>query len=369
MLINNNYQDYFNLSPVNILSGPEGLNKILDYLQNKNILIVTTTGSLYRDSTKEMLSNFLEFPSEIFSDINPNPDIDELDAIISSLSKKKFDHIVALGGGSVIDSAKVLSATLGLEIDRPLSRYFRENKPINWARNIELTAIPTTSGTGSEVTPFATVWDYKYKKKYSLSGEFVYPTFALVEPNLTLSLNKEQTLYPGLDTISHALEAIWNKNSTNDSLNLASKSLNLIEKAFLRVLDDPTDYDNRSKMQHASLLSGVAISTTRTAIAHSISYPLTSRFNVPHGLACSFTLNSIIDYILNKDSLNFDSSTIINVKSTLVNLKLNKRISSYLSLEEAIDVLDEMYSPERADNFILDVTLKDIRNILEASFN
>ena len=123
-------------------------------------------------------------------------------------------------------------------------------------------------------------------------------------------------------------------------------------------------------MQIASLLSGLAISKTRTALAHSISYPLTSRFKVPHGLACSFTLVSIIDFL--REEIEFDKRFIEiteSVKKVLIELDLKSEISSFLTYKEAFEHIDEMYSPERADNFLLPVNLEEISYIIESSFN
>ena len=99
----------------------------------------------------------------------------------------------------------------------------------------------------------------------------MYPNTAIIEPKLTISLSEEQTLYPGLDATSHALEAIWNKNSSETSNKLAKKALGLISSSLQNTLLNPSDLKNRTNMQNASLFSGIAISSTKTAIAHSIS--------------------------------------------------------------------------------------------------
>ena len=145
-----------------------------------------------------------------------------------SISGIKFKSVIAIGGGSVIDSAKAIRASMNLVETQPLIKFFRSNLKIRWSNTVKLVVIPTTSGTGSEVTPFATIWDARLNKKYSLTGDFVYPTYAILDPRLTSSLGRELTLYSGLDATSHALESIWNKNSHEESINIAIKALDLI---------------------------------------------------------------------------------------------------------------------------------------------
>ena len=288
---------YLSHSPVEIHFGIEMIESILKNESSSPTLIVTTPGALNRDITKEIISQLSHEDVHIVSNIKPNPDIEDLEKILVSISGIKFQSIIAIGGGSVIDSAKAIRASMNIDEIQPLIKSFRSNLEIQWSKKVKLLVIPTTSGTGSEVTPYATIWDASLNKKYSLAGDFVYPTYAILDSRLTSSLGRELTLYPGLDATSHALESIWNKNSSEESINIAIKALDLICNSFIKVLNNPSDSEARMNMQIASLLSGIAISKTRTALAHSISYPLTSRFNVPHGLACSFTLVSIIDFL------------------------------------------------------------------------
>ena len=123
------------------------------------------------------------------------------------------------------------------------------------------------------------------------------PDKILLDPQLTLTLPRDITLFPGLDATSHALESIWNKNADRASNEIAYEALSLISKSLPQVLKRPSDLEARSSMQIASLLAGISINRTRSAIAHSISYPLTSRYSVPHGIACSFTLPYLIDLV------------------------------------------------------------------------
>ena len=231
-----------------------------------------------------------------------------------------------------------------------------------------VTAIPTTSGTGAEVTPFATVWDSTTHKKHSLTGEHIYPTHALLDPELTLTLRRKETLYPALDTISHALESLWNKNRTPLSEAYATQALILANKALPIILEAPDNLEHRSRMQQASVLAGLAISQTRTAIAHSISYPLTSHFGVPHGLACSFTLPWLIKEWLPRVSESYLGDLLKTTGALLERGRFSDEITYYVDELQALSCVDEMIIPERAGNYPRTVGADEIRTVFKVIF-
>src|SRR5262249_49423231 len=155
-----------------------------------------------------------------------------------------------------------------------------------------LVAVPTTAGTGSEVTPWATLWDRSAgaPKKYSLHVEETWPSHAVVDPSLTLSAPESVTRNSALDALSHSLESIWNVNANPVSDTLAVEAARTVIATLPRLLAAPQDRKLRTEMSRASLTAGLAFSNTRTALAHSISYEMTLKHGLPHGLACSFTL-------------------------------------------------------------------------------
>jgi alcohol dehydrogenase len=291
----------------------------------------------------------------LFSKISTNPDLDDLEVLNAQYKSKQISVIIALGGGSVIDSAKVLSVTLLSNVEKPLTDLFRNGLSTQWIQNIPVIALPTTAGTGAEVTPFATVWDNRFNKKYSLLTDNIFPKFAILDAALTLTLSQEQTLYSGLDAISHALESLWNKNRTPLSELYALQALQLLNQSLPLVMIEPHDIQSRANMQQASLLAGLAISQTKTAIAHSISYPLTSHYGVPHGLACSFTLANIITFYLTKNPNSSFKVIMIRTQNMLMELNLFKHIEQYATPAQIHSVKAEMFNPDRVGNFDLDV--------------
>jgi len=155
-------------------------------------------------------------------------------------------------------------------------------------------AVPTTAGTGSEVTPWATFWDKKIGRKHSLHYPRLFPERALVDPELTITLPPEPTLAGGLDALSHALEAIWNRNANPISDQYAIAAAKEVLRTLPALMEAPGELPLRSAMAKAALLSGLAFSNTQTALAHSISYPMTLRYGLPHGIACSFCLPLVL---------------------------------------------------------------------------
>ncbi|MBF0232223.1 MAG: phosphonoacetaldehyde reductase [Desulfamplus sp.] len=387
--------------PVSITSGKDSVNILNDILPQKgNILLMTTPGFTSRGETDRIINIIGKKRTWLYDKITPNPQISDLDNItqkfflknrkLNESSKNKGDKsgisgIVALGGGSVIDSAKVLGVTLVLDdttqikelIPYPLYNIFIKQKPFNPSqvkRKIPVIAIPTTSGTGAEVTPFATIWDQNSKKKYSLSHFCIYPSHAILDPALTLPLPYNETLYSGLDAISHALESLWNINRTPITAALALQSLSITVKALPKVLEIPAKLYSRTLMQEASLLAGMAISHSRTAIAHAISYPLTIHKGVPHGLACSFTLPCLArNYLSRLDKKHNNMSGCIEKKiiegvfELLQKINLPKEIYRYIKDSDILQYIPEMFHPERAANYSEDMDYNLLTQLLKQS--
>jgi len=350
--------DYFN--PVKVVSSP--LNTLNTYVEATNVILVTTAGFVSRGVVQDVCDILHGTLVHVWSGVTPNPDIQEIESITRRYIHSGIDFVIGLGGGSAIDAAKALSLTLADSDSSSLTDLFRLDKKQIWKKRLPLLVVPTTSGTGSEVTPFATIWDREKKKKYSISTDFSFPDVALLDPSLTLTLGPSETLYPGLDTISHALESLWNKNKNPISQIYALEALNLANEALPIVMEEPTSQVARRKMQMASTFAGFAISQTRTALAHSISYPLTAHFGVPHGLACSFTLCKLIDVYLSQETKLSYEKLVRDTQILLSSLRLDLLIKDFASQEEILSLSGEMYTPGRADNF--SVKLPDLADIL-----
>ena len=231
-------------------------------------------------------------PVLTIDDVAPNPDTKLLAQQSARFSAAAPETIVALGGGSVIDTAKVLAA--GRQGFPNVLRYLQTGAGAEALSAIRIIAVPTTAGTGSEVTSWATVWDTQSGKKYSLSRPNLYPTDAVIDPGLMTGKPRQLTISTGLDALSHALESLWNVNVNPVSAQHAVTAAREILAVLPMLISDLQNVTLRSRMAAAALSAGLAFSNTRTAIAHSISYPVTLHHNVVHGIACSFTLPMIL---------------------------------------------------------------------------
>lgn len=333
-------------------SGWSYLNQLCS--EKQNLLFITTKGFLKR-GILEKLQPVLNSATIVVEAIDSNPELQQIHEIHQKYKDAQFDLVIGLGGGSVLDSAKVLSVLLKQKKHNIfLSDILRDNK-IFEEKRLPLVLIPTTAGTGAEVTPFATVWDHPFNKKRSFSSQVIIPDCVILDPNLTLSAPINITIDCALDTCSHAMETLWNKNATDSSIALANEALRLFTAALPEILKNPDNLKARATMQKASLTAGLAIAISRTAIAHSISYPLTLHFGVPHGLACSFTLPRIADLITKTNSwVNGSDQNAINGSLSVMELvNVQERIKKYCSYEQIISVCNEMTTKGRAENFVL----------------
>lgn len=343
------------------------LDTLAQHVSGQHVLLVTTQGFVKRGVAQRVKAILAPRQVTVWDGVKPNPDIKDLDAATTLLKPLGVDCVVGLGGGSALDVAKVLATTIPNPAPPTLTNLFIDQSSTSWSRRLPLVAIPTTSGTGAEVTPFATVWDHDQKKKHSFAGSFVYPDFALLDASLTLSLGSEDTLYPALDAISHSFESLWNKNRNPISKSLAMASLLMSCEALPIVMRDPQNIQGRQDLQNASLLAGMAISNTRTAIAHSISYPLTTHFGIPHGLACSFTLPTLIN--INKSTFFIDEdckNIVENCTNFLNALDMPELIKKYASKNIILDLLSEINLNDRIKNYIGEENAS-IEDIVKAS--
>jgi alcohol dehydrogenase len=349
-----------NYSKVKIVECDDFLSALLSLAPDGNILLVTSSGFTQRGLVNQVLDVCGAHRVSVFDEVTPNPEKIHLQNNINGFRQNKIEHVVALGGGSSIDAAKVFCALLShpeKSLDDLLVVDSVENK-------LNLIAVPTTSGTGAEVTPFATVWQSDIAKKYSLYG--IRPDVALLDPSLTLSLNVKQTLYPALDALSHALESQWNVNNTEQSSAYAIWAINLVCDNLPVALTNPKDLVARKNLQVAATCAGIAISNTKTAIAHAISYPVTMQFGVPHGLACSFTLLSILK-IFGSDNLNLNADLAAKVTKLLGSLELSNEIEMFVDWTTLTNQLNIKLDPSRAGNFLIDVENINVLDILQGA--
>ncbi len=280
-------------NPVRVRFGAGTLNEIDDLIQGRAYCLVTYDEPVFHDIARRITG--IAGPAALTIDnVVPNPDFGILAETCDRFAavRPAPEVIVALGGGSVIDTAKVIAAG-GNGFDA-VKRYLEDGNGEDALTAVPIIAIPTTAGTGSEVTCWATVWDTAKARKHSLSHRSLYPTDALIDPELMLGMPRELTVNTGLDALSHALESIWNVNGNPISANHAVYAATEVLSALPGLVEDPGNIVLRTRIARAATFAGLAFSNTKTALAHSISYPITLHHGTPHGLACSFSLAMVM---------------------------------------------------------------------------
>ncbi len=287
-------------NPVQITFGPGALGQLKTLLSGRSYALVTYDTAPF-PSFAARLDRLIGAPVLSVDGVAPNPDFEALGAYSERFGAvtPAPEVIVALGGGSVIDSAKVLAAGGG-DFAR-VRHYLETGKGAEQLGHIPIIAVPTTAGTGSEVTCWATVWDRGAGKKYSLAQPDLYPEHAVVDPELMLGLPRALTISTGLDALSHALESLWNVNANPISTDFAIGAAREMLATLPALVDDRSNLDLRSRAARAALSAGLAFSNTKTALAHSLSYPITLNHDVPHGIACSFSLPMVMRAAIGAD--------------------------------------------------------------------
>ncbi len=227
-----------------------------------------------------------------YSEIEPNPSTTSVDACADAARKASATTIIGLGGGSAMDVAKVAACLTTNE--GSIYDYYAGGTKTFGDCDTAVILIPTTAGTGSEVTNVGVYTDPKAGRKMPFVTDKFWADVALIDPELTYSLPAPVTASTGMDAFCHAIEAYWNKESQPMCDYLALGAIEKIFKYIKRAYDNPQDSEARSEMIVAALLAGVAFSQTRTTGIHACSFPLTTEFHASHGTACSITLPAFI---------------------------------------------------------------------------
>ncbi|MDQ7990749.1 MAG: iron-containing alcohol dehydrogenase PsrA [Candidatus Dactylopiibacterium sp.] len=239
------------------------------------------------------------------SAVPSNPDVCWLMPLYERLWRDHADAecVVALGGGSTLDCAKAMLTRGARGRFRALLTDPSLATTLQAERHRRLIAIPTTAGTGSEVTPWATLWDHAGACKHSLHLPWTWPEAAIIDAGLMQSLPHDATLASGLDALSHALESLWNRHRNPVSALLAVSAARSIMATLPALLREPARVELRERMALAALQAGLAFSNTRTSLAHALSYEITLRQGTPHGIACSFSLPHVMALAFGRDTV------------------------------------------------------------------
>lgn len=260
----------------------DGINQ---FLEDRTRVFVVTDSFMVSSNKVQYVTERLERAGkeyQIFSEISAEPDLDVVTRGVEALTSFEPDVVICLGGGAAIDAAKAIV-------------FFA--KRVNEAfEAIRFMAIPTTSGTGSEVSAFAVITDKSTERKYPLYDASLQPDVAILDAQLVLSAPPSVTADTGIDVFTHAVEAFVSREHNDFTDAAAEKAIRLVGKNLLTCYKDPENLEARQKMHNASCLAGIAFSNAGLGLNHGMAHALGAHFHIPHGRANGILLPYVMSF-------------------------------------------------------------------------
>lgn len=366
-------------NPVRLILGSGVREKIVEECIGKSVLIFCTASAFKRHKQDHALTALVAQPNIIFEHaFDSNPSLSDIVEISQKYRNSSIDLIIGLGGGSAMDVAKIACVSIpasqkGLEVDDLLS----DAKLFYDVNVIDCVQVPTTAGTGSEVTPFATVWDYTNQQKKSLGNPAMFAKKAFIDPDFLCEISLEISISTGLDALNQAFESIWNVNANEYTRPFSRRAAELALQALPLVDEISKSAEVREKLAMASLFAGLAISHTRTSICHSISYPLTLKYGMPHGMACAFSMLEVYKYnsAFIKDDLEIIAFNLKQDPYTVLENIFNQYGLNALFAKALPDKsvftgsIKDFITAGRFENNIKKCNRTDLINLIKASYN
>jgi alcohol dehydrogenase class IV len=263
-------------------------------------LIVTGKGSMRKSGALDRAIALLdesEIKAETFEGVEQDPSFETVDSCAAAARDACADLVVGLGGGSTVDAAKVAAflARQGIPV-----REFFEGLPVV-AKGLQFVAVPTTAGTGSEVTKNAVLTDRRRGIKSSIRGDCLMADVAIVDPELTLTAPPDVTAHTGMDALTQAIESYVSRGAGALTDALAAGAVAAIGSHLVEAYNDGANIDARDQVMMGSLMAGMALANARLGAVHGLAHPLGVTFNIPHGLVCAILLPHVVRFNLEGD--------------------------------------------------------------------
>ncbi len=282
--------------PTSLLFGQEWLGDLgqqVGAVVDGPIALMTGNGAARSNGYLEQVCAALgERQFGVFDQVEPEPSHSTVMAAKRFVEQGGFRGVLALGGGSTIDAAKAVTCLA--YADAEITPYMDREREFG-GKQVPLIALPTTAGTGSEVTPFSVLTNDATGEKKSLPSPHFYPDVALVLPGFLSTVPQKVIGDSGLDALAHAYEAVWSVNANPVSDALAFRAIKLITDNFVRHYRSPSDLLAATAMAEGATIAGMAFSNTLTAGCHALSYPIGRIFGLSHGASCAMTLHLVAE--------------------------------------------------------------------------
>ena len=365
-------------------------------VRDQPCLVVTSSAGRERWLADPELGPVLSGVDALWLDgVAANPTVSALDELVQQARAAGWrrGRVVAIGGGSVLDGAKAIAAGLAAE-GVSVAELARDPSVLDTLEVDPLVALPSTSGSGSEVTSVSVIWHRAPgggprpgggdgPPKVSLSHPKLFPDVALVDPALTDTLPPHQTLATALDAFNQAAESIWSRRANALSLPWAIRAMALVWEALPTLVHEPSRVTARDALSEASLLAGAALSQTGTVACHALSYPLTDRYGVTHGIACAFTMAAVTEHMLAADDGRHEAlaTALLGCEARaadvpeamarfLADLGVGELVRAAVGSREALlALLDEVQLPERSGKGLRDLDHGARERIMSAAWS
>ena len=332
--------------------------KILHNENCRNVLIITDNNIVSLGIAAPMLKELESFNIKysIYSDVTPDPTFEVVDYALNAYSN--YDSVIAVGGGSVIDTAKVVSASKANNIEpEKLKGIFKVKK-----KPLPFICIPTTSGTGSETTIAAVISDTKSHEKVLIIDPKLVADYAILDPLVTTGLPRSITVFTTMDALTHALEAYVSTYATDESNRLSERAIKIIYKYLRITYSDPKNIEAREQLLLASYYAGMAFSKTYVGYVHAFSHSIGGKFGVSHGLGNAVILPHVMEFYLDACEDKFAKLyDLVGLKAG--NLSSKEKASGFV--QSIFNLNREFSVPERIEDF----SSSSIQEITKSSFS
>ncbi len=310
---------------------------LLPYCTSKRAFIVTDES--VKSIGERVATSFInsKFTTEIWDGAKPEVPLDTVKICADAMAKFGPDLIVAVGGGSVMDTAKA-AWILYERPDITDLKKFAPQTALNLRKKAIMLAVPTTSGTGSEVTSAAVLTDDEGGRKMPIANRELFPDFAAIDPTFTIGMPAKLTAGTGLDALAHAIDCVTSPASFDATDALGLKAIELTFKYLPRAYRDPRDHEARLKMHVAATLAGIAFGNAAATLTHSMGHALGKVFHVHHGIAVGIFIPYTQQYYSAVTDKYLDVCKTLEIKGKTPDIKLTNLIKSIKSLFKSLDV-------------------------------